>query len=96
MDYEVTIDKQGRIVIPSEVRKRYGLLPGRKTFLTLSGNRLILTLEDVDLTKQVGAWYEQMLENKVQAFSATENYPESKWISEEYGKRKAGLLGRNS
>ena len=95
LDFEVRIDKQGRIVIPSEVRKQFGLHPGSKTRLTFSENKLILTLEDADLKKQVDTWYSQMLENQAQAFTATEEFPESKWMSEEYGKRKAGLLGRD-
>ena len=96
MEYEVTLDNQGRLVLPGEIRKRLGLRPGSKTLITWAGNKLVITLEDARLKTQIEDWYNQLLQNKAQAFESTEEWPESKWISEAYGKRKAGLVGRNS
>jgi antitoxin PrlF len=42
MDATVVLGRQGRLVIPAEVRSRLGLAPGDRLHLHLSGSRLVL------------------------------------------------------
>jgi len=42
MDATVVLGKQGRLVIPAEVRSALGLVPGDRLHLSLSGGRLVL------------------------------------------------------
>lgn len=42
MDATVVLGRQGRIVIPAEVRAALGLVPGDKLHLHVSGRRLML------------------------------------------------------
>jgi antitoxin PrlF len=42
MDATVVLGKQGRLVIPAEVRKALQLAPGDELHLHLSGRRLVL------------------------------------------------------
>jgi antitoxin PrlF len=42
MDATVVLGRQGRLVIPAEVRTRLGLAPGDRLHLHLSGSRLVL------------------------------------------------------
>lgn len=42
MDVTVVLGKQGRLVIPAEVRRALGLVPGERLHLHLSGSRLVL------------------------------------------------------
>ena len=42
MDATVVLGRQGRLVIPAEVRAALGLVPGDRLHLHLSGPRLVL------------------------------------------------------
>lgn len=42
MDATLVLGKQGRLVIPAEVRAALGLTPGDRLHLHLSGTRLVL------------------------------------------------------
>ena len=42
MDATVVLGKQGRLVIPAEVRAALGLAPGDRLHLQLSGSRLVI------------------------------------------------------
>lgn len=42
MDATVVVGKQGRLVIPAEVRKALGLAPGDELHLHVAGRRLVL------------------------------------------------------
>ena len=42
MDATIVLGRQGRLVIPAEIRTRLGLEPGDRLHLRLSGDQLIL------------------------------------------------------
>ncbi|MGL5819333.1 MAG: AbrB/MazE/SpoVT family DNA-binding domain-containing protein [Phycicoccus sp.] len=42
MDATVVLGRQGRLVIPAEVRSAVGLVPGDRLHLTTRGGRLVL------------------------------------------------------
>jgi len=45
MSHPITIDKMGRIVVPSEVRRRLNLAPGSRLMLEVVAHRIELTPE---------------------------------------------------
>lgn len=57
--YKVKIDKQGRIVIPSEVRKILGLKSNSEVLLNIKNNTIILELIHEDIDQIVDDWYEK-------------------------------------
>ena len=87
--YRVRIDKQGRIVIPSEVRSLLKLEPNSELLLDVRDNTIVLEPVHRDLNKVVDEWYKKMLEMKIEA-RELEIEP-SMWMSEEYVRRKLGI-----
>ena len=87
--YRVRIDKQGRIVIPSEVRKILNLQPNTELLLNVRDKKIVLEVVEKDLEKVVDDWFKKMLEIKVEAkgFSLKPGF----WMSEDYVKRKIGV-----
>ncbi|MGB9660300.1 MAG: AbrB/MazE/SpoVT family DNA-binding domain-containing protein [Nitrososphaerales archaeon] len=86
----VTIDKQGRLVLPSHIREVLGLKEGGQVSIRLDGSRVILEPISKDIKEKVQEWANIALSLKVEAF--TEEYNESwKWMSREYARKKLGL-----
>jgi len=88
---KIKIDKQGRMVIPSKVRRVLGIYDEMEGVLSVRGRKIIIEFIDNNLKERVEKWYEDMKRMKVQAFSSKEVIPKSKWMSDEYAKRKLGL-----
>jgi AbrB family looped-hinge helix DNA binding protein len=42
MDATIVMGKQGRVVIPAEIRQQLGLTPGDHLHLRLAGTRLVI------------------------------------------------------
>jgi len=91
MEYEVSVDRQGRIVIPAPVRKLLGLSGGGRLLLVLRDGRIELIPIDRDLEKRVNRWMELVLAIKSKPFSEEGVDSEWKWMDEKYVKRKLGL-----
>ncbi|MGB9622894.1 MAG: AbrB/MazE/SpoVT family DNA-binding domain-containing protein [Candidatus Bathyarchaeia archaeon] len=90
MEDSVTIDKQGRLVLPSHIREVLGLKEGGQVSIRLDGSRVILEPISKDIKEKVQEWANIALSLKVEAF--TEEYNESwKWMSREYARKKLGL-----
>ena len=87
--YRVRIDKQGRIVIPSEVRRLLKLEPNSELLLDVRDNTIVLEPVHRDLNKVVDEWYKKMLEMKIEARGL--KIEPSMWMSEEYVRRKLGI-----
>ena len=86
----VTIDRQGRLVLPSHIREVLGLKEGGHVSIRLDGFRVILEPMSKDLEGKVQEWANLALSLRVEAF--TEEFRESwKWMSREYARRKLGL-----
>ena len=86
----VAIDRQGRLVLPSNVREVLGLKEGGNVSIRLDGSRVILEPVSKDLERKVQEWADLALGLRVEAF--TEEPRESwKWMSREYARRKLGL-----
>jgi len=90
MENAVTIDRQGRLVLPSHIREVLGLKEGGPVSIRLDGSRIILEPMSKDLEGKVQEWANLALNLRVEAF--TEESRESwKWMSREYARRKLGL-----
>jgi len=90
MEDAVTVDKQGRLVLPSHIREVLGLKEGGHVSIRLDGSRVILEPVSKDLKEKVQEWGSLALSLKAEAF--TEEFKESwKWMSREYARRKLGL-----
>jgi len=90
MENAVTIDRQGRLVLPSHIREVLGLKEGGHVSIRLDGFRVILEPMSKDLEVKVQEWANLALSLRVEAF--TEEFRESwKWMSREYARRKLGL-----
>lgn len=57
--YEVKIDMQGRIVIPSEVRKILGLKSNSELLLNIKNNAIVLEPLHEDIDQIVNDWYQK-------------------------------------
>ena len=90
MEDIVTVDKQGRLVLPSDIRKAFGLKDGGKLSIKLDGSRIILEPCTGELDKKVKEWVE--LASNIGGEAFTEKVKGSwKWFSREYARRKLGL-----
>jgi AbrB family looped-hinge helix DNA binding protein len=50
---ETTLDRTGRVVVPSEVRHQLRLKPGQKLAVQISGNGLLIELKPVEVTNSM-------------------------------------------
>lgn len=90
MEYS-KIDRQGRVVIPSRIRRLVGIEGEAEVSIRVEGRRIIIELISRDLERKVEEWREVALSTRLEPF--TEEVEETwKWVSEEYAKRKLGLL----
>ncbi len=89
MEYEVSVDRQGRMVIPAPVRKLLGLAGGGKLLLRVRNGRVELTPVEASLEERVNKWKEEALATRAEPF--TEEAEGWKWVSREYAERKLGL-----
>jgi AbrB family looped-hinge helix DNA binding protein len=90
MDEAITIDKQGRMVVPSHLREALGIKDGGQLSIRRDGPRLILEPASRDVKEQVDKWARLARDTKTEA--CTEETEESwRWMSREYARRKLGL-----
>ena len=90
MEDATSVDKQGRLVLPSHLREALGLKGGGEVTIRLDGSRAIIEPVSGDIKKKVQEWEDQTRSLKSEAF--TEEPDESwKWMSSDYARRKLGL-----
>ena len=90
VEYEVSVDRQGRMVIPAPVRRLLGLGSGGRLLLRVRDGKIELIPVDRGLVERVGRWKEMVLMTRSEPFS--EEVGEGwKWVGREYAERKLGL-----
>ena len=86
----IKVDRQGRLVLPSDVRKAFGIKDGGEVTIRIDGSRVILEPVRTDVKKSVQEWED--LSRSLNAEVFTDEASESwKWMSREYARRKLGL-----
>jgi AbrB family looped-hinge helix DNA binding protein len=86
--YVLKVDKQGRVVLPIEVRRKLGVLRGGSLVLKKTDNRIFIDAGG-DLEESVRRWKERIKSFDVDA--KTFEPGESKWLSEDWARRKLGI-----
>jgi AbrB family looped-hinge helix DNA binding protein len=87
----VVIDRQGRLVIPAEIREKIGMKNGGRVSVRLDGSKVIIEPVFEDLEERVQRWREFVMGLSLEPFK--EDVSESwKWMSHEYARRKLGLI----
>jgi AbrB family looped-hinge helix DNA binding protein len=88
----VTVDQQGRMVLPSNLRQKLGLKNGGRVMIRLedSSKVVIERRSDESVEESVGNWVNVTLGAREQAKGGKRSMT-GKWISDEYAKRKRGL-----
>ena len=90
MENAVTMDRQGRLVLPSHIREALGLKEGGEITVRLDGSRVIIEPVSRDVKERVQEW--ENLTRSLRAEPFVEEPDESwKWMSHEYARRKLGL-----
>lgn len=90
MEEKVGVDKQGRLVLPADLRETLGIKDGGQVSVRLDGARLILEPISEDLEETVAEWSRQARGRGGEALA--EDAPDSwKWMSREYARKKLGL-----
>jgi len=91
MENTTTVDRQGRLVLPANLREALGLKEGGRITVRLDGTRAIIEVAPRDVKENVKKWEDLTQSLKAEAF--TEEPDESwKWMSRDYARRKLGLL----
>lgn len=86
----IKVDKQGRLVLPSNIRETFGIKQGGQMTIRIEGSRVILEPVQTDVNEKVQEWENLSRNLKAEAF--TEEPDEGwKWMSREYAKKKLGL-----
>ncbi|MBN2336412.1 AbrB/MazE/SpoVT family DNA-binding domain-containing protein [Candidatus Bathyarchaeota archaeon] len=86
----MSVDKQGRLVLPAHLREALGIKGGGEVSVRLDGPRVIIEPVSNDVKKNVQQWMDLARSHVDEAF--TEEPDESwKWMSSEYARRKLGL-----
>ena len=91
----ISVDEQGRMVLPSRLREKLGIKKGGKLSIrTESSHALILErkVED-DIEDRVSNWVSLALAERGQIgqLDNTKNPISTKWMSSAYARRKLGL-----
>jgi AbrB family looped-hinge helix DNA binding protein len=90
VEEKVGVDKQGRLVLPANLRETLGIKDGGQVSIRLDGTRLVLEPIPEDLEEAVREWAQQPRGRADE--SPAEEAPESwKWMSREYARKKLGL-----
>lgn len=85
------IDKQGRIVIPSRIRRLAGIEGETEVLVRVEGGKIIIEPISRDLEVKVKEWVEEVLSSKPEPL-LEESEESWKWVNKEYAERKLGLL----
>lgn len=86
--YKIKIDKQGRIVLPVEIRRSLGIVGSGSIVLKKRNNRIFIDA-GAELEENVKQWKERMKSTRVEV--KTFEPGESKWLSEDWARKKLGI-----
>ncbi|MFQ5887097.1 MAG: hypothetical protein ACE5HY_00190 [Candidatus Hydrothermarchaeales archaeon] len=88
MPYILKVDRQGRVVLPIEIRRNLGVARGGSIVLKKKNKRVFIDVGG-DLEESVKRWKERVKRLDVEA--KTFEPGEAKWLSEDWVRKKLGI-----
>ncbi len=89
MAYPVKVDKQGRVILPKEIRHKLGISRGGHIILKESLNKIYIQGKDTALEKRTTKWKRAISETRVKPYGI--KVEASRWVSEEWAKSKLDI-----
>lgn len=87
----VNIDKQGRLVVPANLRETLGIKEGGQVTIRLDGKKIVIEPISEDLDRQVREWAAEAM-NQSTPINVEDSQETWKWMSSEFARKKLGLL----
>jgi bifunctional DNA-binding transcriptional regulator/antitoxin component of YhaV-PrlF toxin-antitoxin module len=88
MPYVVRVDRQGRLVLPIEIRRSLGVVQGGSIILREKNNRIFIDING-ELEKKVDQWKEKLKNMNIEVKAL--ELRESKWVNEDWMRKKLGI-----
>lgn len=91
MEYTVDVDRQGRIVLPAEIRRAIGISGKSKVKVRVRGDELAVSVVNEELEHRIKEWFRRLSSMSIEPFTEKAEYEPSRWYSDEYARKKLGL-----
>ncbi len=91
MAIETKIDKQGRLIIPAEFRKKMNLNDESPIEIILVADQIILRKKEAVNEKKIEKWKKELQELNLKVNTEENEEPSKKWLSEKYVRNKLGF-----
>ena len=93
MAHTIKMDKQGRLVIPAEIRKKMSLTENTSLEVEIIGNQLIIRKIARESEENISRWQKNLLSQNypINESDVVDETESEKWISEDYAWKKLGL-----
>ncbi len=91
VDESVSVDKQGRLVVPAHLRQSLGIKDGGRVMIYQDGKKIVLEPINEDVERSVKEWSRKAREMAT-SMNTEASSTSGKWMSDEYAKKKLGLL----
>jgi len=88
MEYVLKVDRQGRVILPVELRRVLGVKNGGSIIIRKKNNRIYIDAGR-ELEGEVKRWKEKIKRIKIEVEQIGRT--ESRWVSEDWSKRKLGI-----
>ncbi len=88
MEYVLRVDRQGRVVLPVELRRKLGVKDGGSIILRKKNNRIYIDVQR-ELEEDVKRWKEKIRGIKINVEQI--GGIESKWVSKDWSRKKLGI-----
>ena len=88
MEYVLKVDRQGRVILPIELRRELGVKNGGSIIIKKKNNRIYIDVER-EIEGEVKRWKEKIkgIKIDVEQIGGTE----SRWVGEDWSRRKLGI-----
>ncbi len=91
IEEQVNVDRQGRLALPSRIRRSLGISHGGKVSVRLDGSRVVLESPSKGVAEKVQEWKLRTLQTRAHVFVEEQRAEGGRWMSEEYARSKSGL-----
>ena len=88
MEYVLKVDRQGRVVLPVELRRELGVKNGGSIIIKKKNNRIYIDVRR-EIGEEVKRWKRKIKGIKIDVEKV--GRVESKWVSEDWSRKKLGI-----